>query len=94
MKVIVMSEEEEHFTRDQVKTIVQETVRETLTSLGMNIDDPVALQKDMHHLREWREGTDAVKRKGMLVIVGTLVAATMSLIWLGARSYLHLPPPA
>lgn len=87
----VRTDDELHtLIKEVIEGTVEESVQQTLTTLGFNLDDPIEIQKDMAHLREWREGTDAVKRKGLLVVVGTLVAATLSLIWIGFKSV--LPP--
>lgn len=63
-----MSSEEEHH-----RQLIKDTVKETLMSLGLDMEDPIQLQRDFTHLREWRETTESLKSKGftaMMAIVG------------------------
>lgn len=69
----------------EVRKIVAEAVRETLTSLGIPADSPIEVQKDMAHLRAWRESVAAVKRQGFLTAVGILTAGILGLIWMAVK---------
>ena len=73
-------------TEREVRQVVKDTVRETLIEMGIAHDDPIQMQKDFQHLRDWRTGTDAVKKRGMLTIVGVLVTGLMAAIFMGIRS--------
>ena len=44
----------DHEFKEEVKTIVAESVRQTLMQLGIASNDPIEMQKDMQHLREWQ----------------------------------------
>jgi hypothetical protein len=65
-----------------LKKVVAETVAETLMKLGMNTGDPIALQKDMQHLRSWRESTETIKRQGLMTAMAIIVSGTLALIWI------------
>lgn len=69
-------------TDAELKKIVAETVAETMLKLGIDVSDPIELQKDMQHLREWRESIATVKRQGIITAVGLLVAGFLGLIWM------------
>lgn len=49
--------------------------------LGVDTQDPIAMQKDFAHLRSWRESTDLVKRKGLTVAVTILVTGGLAMIY-------------
>ena len=72
-------------TDADVKKIVAETVAETLMKLGIDASDPVEFQKDMAHLREWRQSINTVKRQGLISAVGIVTAGILGAIWLAIR---------
>jgi hypothetical protein len=72
-------------TEHEVKKIVAEAVAETLLTLGIDTTDPVELQKDMAHLRAWRESVQTVKQQGLVTAVGILVAGMLGLLWLAFK---------
>lgn len=74
-----MKRHEVTMTEDEFKKVITSTVRETLTNLGCQTDDPIEMQKDFAHLREWRSSTDAIKKKGTLTAVGFIIAAILGL---------------
>ena len=64
----------------------EEAVRRTLLTLGMSIAEPLEVQKDMQHLREWRLTTAAAKRHGVLVFLGIIVSGIAGAIWLMVKN--------
>ncbi|MEL4071729.1 hypothetical protein WKW50_16415 [Ochrobactrum sp. GPK 3] len=77
-----MSEDE---VRDLVKSTAEqtarETVRQTLLTLGVNSDDPIEMQADFRHLREWRKSVATVKRQGMITATIVVASGLLGLIW-------------
>lgn len=69
----------------EVKRIVAETVEQTLLAMGVDTDDPVALQKDMAHLRAWRESMETVRKQSLITAVGIITAGVLGLIWLALK---------
>lgn len=76
-------------TEAEIRKIVAETVAETLTRMGIPVDDPIEVQKDMAHLRAWRESVATVKRQGIITAVGILTAGLLGILWLAIKG----PPP-
>jgi len=72
-------------TELEIKRIVRETVEETLTSLGVDHDDPIEMQKDFQHLRDWRQSVDAVRSKGIMTAFGVLIAGIIGALWVGIK---------
>lgn len=72
-------------TEQEIKRIVRETVEETLTSLGVDHDDPLEMQKDFQHLRDWRESVEAVRSKGIMTAFGILIAGVCGALWIGIK---------
>ena len=72
-----------------VNEVVRTAVHETLVTLGLDVSDPIELQKDMAFVRDLRRGSDAVKTKGILVVVGLFVTGIVGAIWLGLKAALE-----
>lgn len=63
----------------------REAAREVLRALGVDIEQPLEAQKDMHFLRDLRKGTSSVKGKVMSTIVGALVLAGLYKLLAGTK---------
>ncbi|MCI0663520.1 MAG: hypothetical protein L0220_20855 [Acidobacteria bacterium] len=70
-------------TRDEITIVVEEAVEKTLERLGIDVSDPIAMQKDFSHMRAWRESVEAIRHKGIMTILGILIAGTAGMLWLG-----------
>lgn len=68
-------------TKDEAKILVLET----LISLGMDIEEPVELQKDMAYLRALRTGSEELKKKGVLLLFTTFIVALVGWAILGFK---------
>lgn len=71
-----------------IQEVVRTAVQETLITMGMDASDQLGLQKDMAFIRELRETSEKVKSRGLLVLVGLLVTALCTAIWLGLKGAL------
>lgn len=72
-------------SEQEIRKIVAETVDQTLTKLGVDTSDPLEVQRDLQHLRAWRESSDTVKRQGLITAVGIIVAGIVGLVWLAIK---------
>lgn len=64
----------------KTKLLIEETVKQTLLQMGLDIRDPVKLQRNFAHLNEWTDRYNSVGRT-VLVVVTTLIAGgTLTLI--------------
>jgi len=73
------------------REVIRETVHETLTELGVEHDEPMEMQKDFQHLREWRVTMEQAKSKSVMATIGFLVAGMVALIWMGVKTFFNLP---
>jgi hypothetical protein len=76
-------------TEQEIKKIVSDTVRETLIELGIAHDDPIEMQKDFQHLREWRLATAMIRRKSILTLLGLVIAGAAAALWVGFKSMIN-----
>lgn len=75
---VIERREAEHDAK--MKLMIEETVKQTLMLMGLDIRDPGRLQKNFAHLNEWTDRYHSVGRT-VLVVVTTLIAGgTLTLI--------------
>lgn len=67
-------------SRDELREIIQSTVTDTLVKIGVDPANPIEMQRDFQHLREWRESTEAVKRKSILTVIGVIASGIIAAI--------------
>jgi hypothetical protein len=72
--------------RDTARETARETVRETLQGLGVDMDDPVAVQHDFAFIREWRTLWASARRRAVIATVGVLITAAVGAILVSLRS--------
>lgn len=64
-----------------VKEATKEVLESTLLALGLDLKQPLEIQKDMLHVRSWRTSTETIKRQGLLTAVIIIVTGLAGLIW-------------
>jgi hypothetical protein len=84
-----MSEQSMNLTEAQLRELIAETVRATLTSIGVEVEDPIIMQKDFAHLRSWRESTEEIKRKSFIALVTIIVAGIAGAVWASLKGGGH-----
>lgn len=72
-------------TRDELERIVAESVRQTLIQLGISTLDPLEMQKDMQHLRDWRKSVENIKSKALLTTLAVFLSGLLAAFWLGFK---------
>tara|TARA_R110000850_G_scaffold43409_1_gene110868 strand:- start:99 stop:356 length:258 start_codon:yes stop_codon:yes gene_type:complete len=74
-------------TEAQLRDLIQQTIQQTLTTVGVDSSDPHKMQKDFIHLREIREAGEAMKKKTQLTLLGLFIAGAVSALVVGLKSY-------
>ena len=77
----------QNLTPEEARALICEAVRETFLMLGVKVDDPIEVQKDFQHLREWRSTTESIKSKGLLTVMGILVSGMLAALWVGIKEF-------
>tara|TARA_R110000787_G_scaffold72823_5_gene162411 strand:+ start:3054 stop:3317 length:264 start_codon:yes stop_codon:yes gene_type:complete len=78
-------------TRGELKELLQEAVQDAFTKMGMDVLDPLEMQRDFQHLRDWRLAVASVQSKSMLTLVGLLIAGFVAALWIGFKAAVHGP---
>jgi len=86
----------EYVTKHQAMSIAQRSaqaaVHEILQALGVDSSTPsdiIETQKDMAHLRNHREGTEATAEQIKKVAIVIVITGALGALWLGLQSMLH-----
>lgn len=72
-----------------IKKQTAEGVVQALTLLGVDTKNPIEMQKDFQHLRDWRVTTTSIKEKSMLAALGLLVSGTAAALWIGVKEMVN-----
>lgn len=82
-----------NFTENALREIIEQSVEKGVASalikIGVDVESPLEMQRDMQHLRRWRKSVEAVQRKGAMVVVSTLVVGGLGALWMGFRDVLN-----
>ena len=81
-----MDEKKITLSESEVKDLMKEAVAETLTGLGFDTEHPLAVQRDLQYLRDWRHTTESIRGKAILVAVGITVVGLAGVLWLGFKA--------
>ena len=76
-------------TVDELRKLAHDVVERTLTSFGIDVENPLEVQKDFARLREWRTAMDAMQRRGLMVVAGFLVSGLLAAIVIGVKENLR-----
>jgi hypothetical protein len=85
VSTIIMRNGEMSMTEAEVTAVAKTAVREMLTALGVDEEDPIEMQKDLAHLRRWRRSVEAVERRSIVTITGILVTGVVGALFIGIR---------
>lgn len=74
-------------TQDELQKLIAEAVRQTLLQMGADPSDPIEMQRDFQHLRQWRTAGENLKRQGTMTLLGIFITGTVALLLVGVRDY-------
>ena len=72
---------------DDLKKLISEAVRETLVQMGANPSNPIEMQRDFQHLRQWRTAGEDLRAKGMLALLSIFITGAVALFLVDLRDY-------
>ena len=79
-------------TRGELKGVIEEAVDNALTKMGIDTHDPIEMQRDFKHLRDWRIAVNSARSKGFLTILGLLTAGLAAAFWVGFKTLVQGDP--
>lgn len=78
-------------SRGELKGIMEEAVDNALTKMGIDVGDPIEMQRDFQHLRDWRVAVAAARTKSFLGVVALLTAGIAAALWVGFKTLVQAP---
>jgi len=78
-------------SRGELKALLQQAVTDAMVKLGMDIEDPLEMQRDFQHLRDWRLAVKSAQSKGFLTVIGLLTAGFFAAMWIGIKAAMQAP---
>jgi hypothetical protein len=81
--------EQDALTRVIAKEAAKQAVDELMTRLGIDNANPLDMQRDMQWLRDTRVGSEKIKEKGVLTLIGAAVLGAATIIWIGIKQSLN-----
>lgn len=85
-----MEEKKITLSKSELKDLMKEAVTETLTGLGFDTNHPLAVQRDLQYLRDWRRTTESIRGKVILVAVGITIVGLLGMLWLGFKDLINI----
>jgi hypothetical protein len=74
-----------NLTEKDIEHIVEKTIETTLIKMGVEVNNPLEMQKDLQHLRDWRRATGTIRVKGFLFVAGIIVTGALAALWVGIK---------
>jgi hypothetical protein len=87
----VMDDQAGSLSKHELKSLIREALREELLALGLLIEEPehvIEARDDFRFLRRLRKAQELIAARIGNVIVITLMAGTLSALWLGVKHML------
>ena len=74
-----------------VADAVERGIHEGFLRVGIDVKDPIQLQRDFLFVRDLRKAADGIRSKALYSTVGIIVAGVVAVVWLGLRTLIHRP---
>lgn len=73
-------------TEDELTEHTRKVIRDTLTALGIDVTQPIEIQRDFQVLRDWRKSMESIKSKALVTSIGIIIVGIAAAFWLGFKS--------
>jgi len=71
---------------DVAEKAADKTVTRTLSGFGVDVNDPLSMQRDMQFIRAMRETWSSAKSRGLFVALGLMVTGFFTFLWGAIRA--------
>lgn len=65
----------------------EKAVMQVFIKLGVDIAEPIEMQKDFNHLRSWRKSSETIHAKIILTAIGVFVVGLCGAVWIAIRGH-------
>lgn len=75
--------EKYELSRLELREIMTESITEAFRAMGVEVNEPIEMQRDFVHLRRWRKAVDSAQTTTFRTIISTLALGALGALWLG-----------
>lgn len=76
-------------SKEEIQELISCGVEDALTRMGIDSSNPLEMQRDFQHLRDWRLAVRDVRRRGMFAMASVLIAGVLGALWMGVKVLLN-----
>lgn len=80
--------EKYELSRVELRDIMTESITEAFRAMGVEVNEPIEMQRDFVHLRRWRKAVDSAQTATFRTVMATLAAGALGALWLGITTML------
>lgn len=73
-------------TPEELESITTKAITGAFVAIGIDAENALEMQQDFAFIRRLREGTESMKNKALITVVGTMIAGLFTLVGLGIKS--------
>lgn len=70
---------------EEMRELMKEAVHDALVRLGVDVSEPTEMQRDFQYMRDFRQSSEALKRKGMMTLAAIFFGGVATALWIGFR---------
>lgn len=75
-------------SKEEINQVVAEAVRQTLLQMGVDSENPIEMQRDFQHLRQWRRAGEEIKQKSIVATISIFATGVLALVLIGVKEWL------
>lgn len=77
-----------NLSKEELRSLIRETVHESLTQMGFDVEKPLEVQADLRMLREWRSTSKSVRKTVVFMVLGAIVSGAVAAFWAGLKIFM------
>ena len=86
---MVMDQDTKALIEQVASQAAKQAVHEMLVSLGIDLSDPIKVQKDFASIRDFRETMALIKNRGIIASVGLVITGLGTVFYLGLKAWMQ-----
>ncbi len=76
---------------DTIAPLIRQSMEDAMLKMGIDSRDPIRLQKDLAHLRMWRESMEEAHAKGLIAVFTVALTGAIAMLALGIKQWIIGP---
>ncbi len=72
-----------------IEASAEKGIKKALLALGVDVHNPLEVQKDLAFARQQREASETIQRFAKRTVIGIFITSLSSVIWLGLKDFFN-----